>query len=102
MQSQYFAALLQGKVKLPSYQEMIAESNTLPGGARDNWHALGSLQWTYNKQLAKAAGFQIPPVFYRDGARLYETYRDAHLANFREVLFRFNSDGTFRLENIEQ
>lgn len=81
---------------------MIADANTLPPGAPEgHFHAVNDYQWTYNEELAKTAGFDLPPSYYKDGLHLYEAYRDTHLANFREVLFRFNSDGTFRLDNTE-
>ncbi|XP_058809726.1 uncharacterized protein LOC131674927 [Phymastichus coffea] len=102
VQSQFFVALLQGRVKLPTHHEMIKDAYTLPPGApEDKWHAVNAYQWTYNEELAKATGnIQLPPSYYKDGIHLYEAYRDTHLATFREVRFVLNPNGTFHLENL--
>ncbi|XP_058808102.1 flavin-containing monooxygenase 5-like isoform X2 [Phymastichus coffea] len=90
------------QVRLPAHDEMIRDAYTLtPGAPEGKYHALGAHQWAYHAELAKAAGFQLPPSYYEDGLNAYQTYRDAHPATFRELRFLLSADGTFRLENTE-
>ncbi|XP_058808127.1 uncharacterized protein LOC131674925 [Phymastichus coffea] len=102
IQSQYFLALLQGKVKLPSREEMLEDSERLPPGKPERYaHFLGPAQWAYNDDLAKLGQFESLPKYYKRGGHMWTSYRDANILHYKESDLIIHDDGSVEIVHVE-
>ncbi|XP_001603494.1 flavin-containing monooxygenase FMO GS-OX4 isoform X1 [Nasonia vitripennis] len=93
MQVQYYLSILIGKTRLPSTTAMLEDSNaSLQGGKKKRHaHKLADAQWDYNDGLAKDAGIEPLPKFYRRGFELWSVNRTKNLTEYKNLSMRVGS-----------
>lgn len=105
LQVQYFLAFLEGKVALPSSEEMLALNCKTDQDRRDqglpekHYHTLAMAQFQYLSELAMEAGLEEPPTFMPELFKIvllrlffsYPTFKsyDYHLAEDGSVVEAF-------------
>ncbi|XP_029667204.1 flavin-containing monooxygenase FMO GS-OX-like 4 [Formica exsecta] len=92
MQVQYFLALLEGRVTLPTKSVMLEDSILITPKKR-HAHKLMDRQWDYNDSLAIAGGFNRLPLFYKLGYNIWSVQRSANLLRYKDSKFVFSEDG---------
>lgn len=92
MQVQYFLALLEGRVALPTKSVML-EDSILKTPKKRHAHKLMDHQWDYNDSLATVGGFDRLPLFYKIGYRAWAVQRSANLLRYKDSKFVFSEDG---------
>ncbi|CAL1685616.1 unnamed protein product [Lasius platythorax] len=92
MQVQYFLALLEGRVTLPTKSVML-EDSILKTPEKKHAHKLMDRQWDYNDSLAIVGGFDRLPLFYKLGFKVWSVQRSANLLRYKDSKFVFSEDG---------
>ncbi|CAB0036573.1 unnamed protein product [Trichogramma brassicae] len=92
VQAKYFVALLRDEFKLPS-KEIMMKDTELNGRRQRYAHFLGDAQWDYNDALAKEAGFEPIPSYYREGYAMWHAYRTAKVLHYKESDLRIDENG---------
>ncbi|XP_072759323.1 uncharacterized protein [Anoplolepis gracilipes] len=92
MQVQYFLALLEGRVTLPT-KSMMLEDSIVKTPKKRHAHKLMDYQWDYNDSLAIAGGFNQLPLFYKLGYKAWSIQRSANLLRYKDSKFVFSEDG---------
>ncbi|XP_025991005.2 flavin-containing monooxygenase FMO GS-OX-like 2 isoform X2 [Solenopsis invicta] len=96
MQVQFFLALLQNRITLPTKSVMI-EDSTLKTPKKRHAHKLMDQQWDYNDSLAIAGGFNRLPLFYKLGYKAWSIQRSMNLLHYKDSKFIISEDG----QNVE-
>lgn len=89
---QYFLALLEGRVTLPTKSVML-EDSILKTPEKKHAHKLMDRQWDYNDSLAIVGGFDRLPLFYKLGFKVWSVQRSANLLRYKDSKFVFSEDG---------
>ncbi|XP_071563657.1 uncharacterized protein [Temnothorax nylanderi] len=92
MQVQFFLALLQNRVNLPSKLIML-ENSALKTQKKRHAHKLMDHQWDYNDSLAIAGGFDRLPLFYKLGYSAWSVQRSMNLLRYKDSKFIISEDG---------
>ncbi|XP_017886333.1 flavin-containing monooxygenase FMO GS-OX-like 7 [Ceratina calcarata] len=91
VQVQYFLALLENRVSLPSKSIMLDDSQ-LKTIKKRHAHKLSDKQWAYNDSLADAGGFERLPKFYKLGYEAWWAQRKRNLLNYKKARFLLSQD----------
>ena len=100
-QVRYVLATVDGRVRLPTTDEMLddvrkeMEASAAAGKAPDGFHVFASEQWTYNDLLAERAAFEpllpvVRSIYEFTGAK-----RASNLVGYRSRAFKIIDDKTF-------
>lgn len=101
-QAQFIAAVLSGKAKLPSEEEMNAEEEQefkekLASGLRKKYaHFLGEKQWDYMRCLAQLAGVQPPSEACENLYKFISKRRKEFLMDYKNDEYEFTSNGKWK------
>lgn len=101
LQAQYIAAVLSGKAKLPSEEEMNAEEEKdfkekLSSGLGKKYaHLLGEKQWDYDRSIAQLAGVQPLSAAVEDLYKYVTTRRREFLMDYKSDDYKLTSNGTW-------
>ncbi|CAL7938279.1 unnamed protein product [Xylocopa violacea] len=92
IQVQYFLALLEGRISLPS-QSIMLEDSKLKTLKKRHAHRLMDKQWEYNNSLADAGDFDRLPKFYQLGYEAWLALKKTNLLNYKKARFMVSKDG---------
>lgn len=101
-QAQCVAAVLSGKAKLPSEEEMNAEEENefkdkLASGLSKKYaHLLGEKQWDYMRCLAQLAGVQPLSEAYEDLYKYISKRRKEFLMDYKNDEYELTSNGKWK------
>jgi len=102
LQVRYFVKTLLGDVKLPSPAEMEADTQEEIRYRRDvlgmpdkYFHKMGTLQWDYNRELARLGGLKPLPDATENLYMAVHQRRQADLVAYKKDTWMMDADGNF-------
>lgn len=102
LQIRYFLKTLCGEVTLPSRQQMEDDTkaeaeyrNRVLGMPSKYFHKMGTLQWEYNRELARLGGFNPLPTIVEDLYMAVHKRRQQDLPGYKKNCYTLDGENTF-------
>uniref|UniRef100_A0ABD2WP52 Flavin-containing monooxygenase n=1 Tax=Trichogramma kaykai TaxID=54128 RepID=A0ABD2WP52_9HYME len=100
-QSHYFVQLLLGNARLPDYEarmdEIRSKYRVMTDREKKYAHSLEDKQWDYERELAKAGGFEVPIDEFAKLYNKWTKFRMQHLLGYKDSRLELMADGSFKI-----